>query len=307
MIRAEHLTRRFGERMAVDDLSFQARPGEILGLLGPNGGGKTTTIRMLAGIIAPTSGAASVAGVDPACEPERAHEKIGLLTEAPGFYERLSAARNLAYFAGFYQGLDVRRSVERCLSAMSLLDRAQDRVGTFSNGMKQRLALARTLLHDPPILFLDEPTAGLDPQVAKHLRDLIIRLRSAGRTILLSTHNLAEAEALCDRIAILRTRLVALGTAQELRQQHFAPQVRVRVGNLSDKLVTALSREPIVESASRNHEDPTMLQVRLHDLSRDRAALVSRLVALGADVLDVRVEEQSLEDAYLKLVQEEEE
>jgi ABC-2 type transport system ATP-binding protein len=306
VIHAEHLTRRFGERVAVEDLTFEAQSGEILGLLGPNGGGKTTTIRMLAGIIAPTSGGASVAEIDPAAEPERVHEKIGLLTEAPGFYERLSAARNLAYFAGFYPGLDVPVSVERSLQVMGLLDRAHDRVGTFSKGMKQRLALARTLLHDPPILFLDEPTAGLDPEAAKDLRDLIVKLKGVGRTILLSTHNLAEAEALCDRIAILRTRLIALDTGQALRERHFAPHVRVRLGNLTDDLALAVAHEPFVEAASRSPDDNSTLLVNLRDTARDRSALVSRLVVLGAEVLDVHVEERSLEDVYLSLVREEE-
>ncbi|MBE0636311.1 ABC transporter ATP-binding protein, partial [Candidatus Bipolaricaulota bacterium] len=138
MIQADQLTRCFGKRVAVEALTFEAHPGEILGLLGPNGAGKTTTLRMLAGIIAPTSGTASVAGIDPARHPEKAHEHIGLLTESSGFYERLSAARNLAYFAGFYPGLDVQASVQSSLQTMGLLDRANDKVGTFSKGMKQR-------------------------------------------------------------------------------------------------------------------------------------------------------------------------
>lgn len=304
MIRADHLTRRFGKRTAVEDLTFEARPGEILGLLGPNGAGKTTTIRMLAGIIAPTSGTASVAGIDPARNPEQVHERIGLLTETPGFYERLSATRNLAYFAGFYPGLDGPKSVRASLRTMGLLDRANDKVGTFSKGMKQRLALARTLLHEPEVLFLDEPTAGLDPEAAKNLRVLILRLKGEGRTILLSTHNLSEAEALCDRIAVFQTRLVAIDTGQALRERQFVPLVRVRINNLTDELVAAVSQETFVSEASRKPEDLSTLIVRLRDIDRDRPLLVSRLVALGAEVLEVREDERSLEDVYLSLVRE---
>ncbi|MDD5646400.1 MAG: ABC transporter ATP-binding protein, partial [Candidatus Bipolaricaulis sp.] len=190
LLAAHDLSKRFRDRVAVDGLNFTVEQGEIVGLLGPNGAGKTTTLRMLAGIIGPTSGTATVDGVDPAREPEKVHESIGFLTETPGFYERLSAERNLAYFAGFYEGIDAKIAARRELARMDLADRASDRVGTFSKGMKQRLALARVLLHAPRILFLDEPTAGLDPEAARDLRDLIVALRADGCTVLLSTHNL---------------------------------------------------------------------------------------------------------------------
>jgi len=210
IVRAEELTRRFGSRLAVDRVSLDVGRQEIIGLLGPNGAGKTTIVRMLAGIIAPSSGRATVAGIDPAREPERLHEAIGLLTESPGFYDRLSAERNLRYFAGFYPVSDPARRTAVYLDRMGLLDRRRDRVGTFSKGMRQRLALARALVHEPDLLFLDEPTAGLDPEAARALRELIAELRGEGRTIVLSTHNLAEAELLCDRVAVLRTRLIAI-------------------------------------------------------------------------------------------------
>ncbi|MBN1858132.1 ABC transporter ATP-binding protein [Candidatus Bipolaricaulota bacterium] len=305
MIRAEGLTRAFGKRLVVDDLTFEAQPGGILGLLGPNGAGKTTTIRMLAGIIASTSGAATVAGIDPAQFPEQVHEHIGLLTESPGFYERLSAARNLAYFAGFYPGLDVAHAVRKSLQTMELADRADDKVGTFSKGMKQKLALARTLLHEPEVLFLDEPTSGLDPEAAKNLRELILRLKGEGRTILLSTHNLSEAEAICDRIAVFRTRLIAIDTPQALRDQQFTPHVRVEIHNLTDALIASISAEAFVGEAWRDSKTPSTMIVRLHDIERDRPALVSRLVALGAEVLGVEEDNRSLEDVYLSLVREE--
>jgi ABC-2 type transport system ATP-binding protein len=305
MIRANGLSRMFGKRVAVEDLTFEAQPGEILGLLGPNGAGKTTTIRMLAGIIAPTSGTASVVGIDPALYPEQVHEHVGLLTESPGFYERLSATRNLAYFAGFYPDLDVPNVVRASLQTMGLLDRANDKVGTFSKGMKQRLALARTLLHEPGVLFLDEPTAGLDPEAAKSLRELILRLKGEGRTILLSTHNLAEAEAICDRIAVFQTRLIAIDTPQALRDRQFVPHVRVEIHNLTDALIASICAEAFVSEAWRDPKAPSTLNVRLHDIDRDRPTLVSRLVALGAEVLGVQEDKRSLEDVYFSLVKEE--
>ena len=305
MIRVKGLTRAFGKRLAVEALTFDAHPGEILGLLGPNGAGKTTTIRMLAGIIAPTSGTASIAGIDPAQYPERVHEHVGLLTEAPGFYERLSAARNLAYFAGFYPNLDVAHAVQKSLQAMGLMDRANDKVGTFSKGMKQKLALARTLLHEPEALILDEPTSGLDPEAAKNLRELILRLKVEGRTILLSTHNLSETEEICDRIAVFQTRLIAIGTPQALRDRQFAPHVRVEINNLTAELIASISAEAFVSEAWRDPKNPSALIVRLHDIERDRSVLVSRLVALGAEVLEVQEDNRSLEDVYLSLVKEE--
>jgi len=305
MIRADRLTRTFGKRLAVEELTFEAQPGEILGLLGPNGAGKTTTIRMLAGIIASTSGTASVAGIDPFQYPERVHEHVGLLTESPGFYEKLSAARNLAYFAGFYPGLDVAHAVRTILQTMGLLDRANDKVGTFSKGMKQRLALARTLLHEPEVLFLDEPTAGLDPEAAKSLRELILRLKGEGRTILLSTHNLSEAEAICDRIAVFQTRLIAIDTPQALRDRQFVPHVRVEIHNLTDALIDSICAEAFVSEAWRDSKNPSTLIVRLRDIDQDRPMLVSRLVALGAEVLGVQEDKRSLEDVYLSLVTEE--
>jgi ABC-2 type transport system ATP-binding protein len=176
---------------------------------------------MLTGIIAPTSGYAVVAGRRTDREVEELHELIGLLPEAPGFYERLSAQRNLEYFAGFYSNLQVSAQVDKYLKLMGLWERRDDRVGTFSKGMKQRLALARALLHEPKVLFLDEPTAGLDPEAAREVRELILKLREEGRTILLPTHNLSEAEELCDRIAVLRTRMVALATPEGLRRRLF--------------------------------------------------------------------------------------
>jgi ABC-2 type transport system ATP-binding protein len=171
--------------------------------------------------------------------------------------------------------------------------------------MKQKLALARTLLHQPKVLFLDEPTSGLDPEAAKNLRELILKLKGEGRTILLSTHNLTEAESICDRIGVFQTRLVALDTTEALRDRQFAPQVRVEIRNLTSELIAAISAEGFVNTASRDIQDPSTLIVSLQDIDRDRPKLVSRLVELEAEILQIRQDERSLEDVYLSLVREE--
>ncbi len=302
MIETEKLTRKFGARTAVEGLTLRVNAGEILGFLGPNGAGKTTTIRMLAGIIAPTSGQAMVAGIRPDQEPERLHEVIGLLPEAPGFYERLSARRNLQYFASFYSNRDIAIKVEKYLALMGLLDRRDDRVASFSKGMKQRLALARALLHEPKVLFLDEPTAGLDPEVAREFRDVIKDLSGEGRTIFLSTHNLAEAEQLSQRIAVVRTQLVALDTPAALRQRQFKRSIAVQLESVSDDLLEAVRGFPFVQDVQRQEN---RLAVALSDPDRDRPELVQRLVAAGARVLEISEEKRSLEEVYLSLVQEE--
>jgi len=302
MIETEKLTRKFGKRTAVEGLTLKVEAGEILGFLGPNGAGKTTTIRMLAGIIAPTSGHAMVAGIRPDQEPERLHEVIGLLPEAPGFYERLSARRNLQYFASFYSNRDIATQAEKYLALMGLQDRRDDRVASFSKGMKQRLALARALLHEPKILFLDEPTAGLDPEVAREFRDVIKDLSGEGRTIFLSTHNLAEAEQLSQRIAVVRTQLIALDTPETLRQRQFKRSIVVQLESVSDNLLEEVRDFPFVQGVQRQEN---RLAVVLTDPDRDRPELVQRLVESGARILEITEEKRSLEEVYLSLVQEE--
>jgi ABC-2 type transport system ATP-binding protein len=304
LIHTESLSRRFADRTAVDRLSFDVQAGEIVGLLGPNGAGKTTTIRMLAGMIAPSSGTARVGGHDPSGEPERVHEIIGLLTESPGFYERLTAEQNLTYFARFYERVDVPSAVVRSLDRIGLSERRRDRVGTFSKGMKQRLALARALLHGPRILFLDEPTAGLDPEAARDLRALIVELSAERRTILLCTHNLTEAEEICGRIAIFRTQLIALGTPGALRDERFRPMVRVRLATRSSGLVATLRELPFVQEIETKG-DEEILCVRLDDIDRDRPRLVARIVELDGEILEVAEDRKTLEDVYLDLVREE--
>jgi ABC-2 type transport system ATP-binding protein len=302
VIDVQNLTRKFGEITAVENLTFQVSEGEVLGFLGPNGAGKTTTIRILAGIIAPGSGSATVAGCRIPADSERLHESIGMLTESPGFYGRLSAAFNLRYFAGFYNNIDVEARVEKYLKAMELWDRRNSRVDTFSKGMKHRLALARALLHEPRVLFLDEPTAGLDPEAAREVRELIKRLSSEGRTIFLSTHNLAEAEELCHRISIIKTRLLALDTSRNLRDRFFRKQVIVRVQNLTPPMAEAAGKLPFVKDVQATDD---RLVVEMLEPGQNRPELVQAVMNAGGRILEVFENKQPLEDVYLKLVHEE--
>jgi len=298
-IRVDRLSRSYGRRPGIEEITFSVEPGEIVGLLGPNGAGKTTTLRVLAGIIAPTSGTASVAGI-PLSEPERLHQAVGLLPEAPGFYERATAWRNLVYFARFYEGIRAPERVEACLRRFDLWERRDDRVASYSRGMKLRLALARALVHEPPVLLLDEPTAGLDPEAARDVRDLIRSLAREGRVILLSTHNLTEAEELCARVALIRTRLLAYGPPLGLREGAAAPVVVVRLEGPA-AVPSDLAALPFVRSA---RVDGDHLRVELVS-ETDRPALVEALVRAGARVLEVTEERPSLEAAYLELVHDE--
>ena len=301
IIEAHNLSKRFGDITAVEDLSLEVAEGEVLGFLGPNGAGKTTTIRILAGIIAPTSGYARIADQRTDGEIEQLHEVIGLLTETPGFYDKLSAKRNLEYFAGFYDKLDVNAQVEKYLKLMGLWERRQSRVGTFSKGMKQRLALARALLHEPKILFLDEPTAGLDPEVAQEVRNLIKQLSNEGRTIFLSTHDLTEAEQLCNRIAVIRTRLLALDTGQNLHHRFFRREVIIRLENPAITILEAVKKLEFLEDIE---EEDNQLILGLNQPERNRPELVKTIVDAGGRILEVSEREHPLEEIYLKLIRE---
>jgi ABC-2 type transport system ATP-binding protein len=295
------LTKNFGETRAVDELELEVSRGEVLGLLGPNGAGKTTTVRMLAGMISPSEGGATVLDLDPAREPERLHERLGLLTETPGFYERLTARRNLGYFARFYDGVAVGEQIDKYLELLELDERADDRVGEFSKGMKQRLALARALLHEPELLFLDEPTAALDPEAARDVRRLIEKLRGEGRTILLCTHNLDEAERLCDRIALFNTRLVTVDEPEHLRRRLFKRQVLVELAGGTAEVAAGLEQRPFVRNLQRDGE---RLIVELADIDADKPALARAVVEAGGKLVEFREDEHSLEEVYLTLLEE---
>jgi ABC-2 type transport system ATP-binding protein len=301
-IESYNLTRKFADFTAVDNLNLAVEKGEVLGFLGPNGAGKTTTIRMLSGIIGPTSGYAIIAGQRTDGSIEKLHEVIGLLTETPGFYNRLSAYRNLEYYAGFYEKIDIAVQVEKYLKIMGLWEHRGDPVGAFSKGMKQRLALARALLHEPGVLFLDEPTAGLDPEASGEVRKLIKDLSIEGRTIFLSTHNLTEAEQLCKRIAVFRTHLIALDTPEKLRANLFSRRVVIRLENAVDNFPGILGNLPFVKSIK---QDGKQLIVELRDTEKELPDLVQNVVQNGGRVIEVTEQHHSLEEIYLSLVREE--
>jgi len=303
IIETSNLTKTFGPLVAVEDLTLAVEPGEVLGFLGPNGAGKTSTVRMLSGMIAPTRGSAVVAGLRSDHDVERLHEVIGLLTETPGFYERLSARRNLQFFARFYPHVDAGARVDDYLKTMGLWERRDDKVGNFSKGMKQRLALARALLHGPQVLFLDEPTAGLDPEAAREVRQLIVRLKEEGRTIFLCTHNLEEAEALCHRIAVFRTRLIALDAPANLRNRLFQRQVVVELEAPDRRVVDAVQTLGFVRAVE---QEGAALVVELTDFDRNRPALVECIVSAGGRIQSVFEKKHSLEEIYLTLLREEE-
>ena len=304
MIRTEGLTRVFDGHTAVEGLDLEVREGEVFGFLGPNGAGKTTTIRMLACLIAPTRGRAWVNGHSVAAEPDAVRASVGILTESPGLYDRLSAERNLDIFARLYGLSEERRKaqIKRYLQLLDLWDQRDRPVGGFSKGMRQKLALVRALLHEPPVLFLDEPTAALDPQAAKTVRDFIAELSREGRTIFLCTHNLDEAERLCGRIAVLRTRLIALDTPENLRRRLFGRRTVVRIRNLTPEMAVAVRALPFVQGVE---ESDGQLTVDLADPEAQNPLLVRRLVGLGAEVQYVTELRHSLEEVYLTLMEEE--
>ena len=305
MIAARGLTRVFDGTVAVEHLSFDVPDGKLCALLGPNGAGKTTTVRMLLGLIGPTAGTARVAGHVLGSGPNAncaLRAACGLLTETPGFYERASAWENLLFFGRLYGLADgvLKPRLEHYLRMMELWDRREGRVGEFSKGMKQRLAIIRALFHDPKVVFLDEPTSGLDPEAALAVRDLILRLKAEGRTILVCTHNLDEAERLADLVGILRRRLLAFGTLDELRAgTGNGRAVRVRLVGLAADHAGALAALPGIHAVT---PVATTLTLHVDDLATVVPLLVARLVERGAAVLEVRPEAESLERVYLQCV-----
>ncbi|MHB1490409.1 MAG: ABC transporter ATP-binding protein [Cellulomonas sp.] len=299
----EHLTKHFGDRVAFEDVSFTVGYGEVFGFLGPNGAGKTTTVRTLGTLIAPTSGTAVVAGLPltPA-NGQEIRRKISIMPEVPGLYTRLTVAENLELVAGLYELSEPGRRITRALEAVSLVDRAGDTCGSLSKGLRQRVGLARALLNDPTVLFLDEPTAGLDPVAAREVHELIDVLRARGVTIFLTTHRLEEAERLCDRVAILNTTLRTIGRPAELRAQLFSQTLAVRLRSPLADPDRAFAALPDVTAWQANGDAGYLLTVS--DPDSAAPGVTRALVAAGAEVLSVAESRHSLEDVYLELVDE---
>jgi ABC-2 type transport system ATP-binding protein len=305
-ISVRNLGKRFGDRVAFEDVSFDIGYGEVFGFLGPNGAGKTTTVRTLGTLIAPTTGSATVAGI-PLTPGNGAEirQRISIMPESPGLYLRLTVAENLECFADLYQAPDPKDRIDRAMRAVGVADRAHDACGSLSKGLRQRVALARALLSDPEILFLDEPTAGLDPVAARDVHELIDELRRSGVTIFLTTHRLEEAERLCDRVAILNTRLRTIGRPDELRDQLFARTLRVSTASPLPDPGRVFDGVPAVGGW---HADGKASYVLLVSDPADAAPAATRaLVAAGADVLSIGESRHSLEDVYLELIGKDEE
>jgi ABC-2 type transport system ATP-binding protein len=300
MLRATRLVRRFGPRLAVDNVEFAVEPGEIFGLLGPNGAGKTTTLRMLAGLIVPTTGEVLVDGtrMDRASS-QRLRGRIGLLTESPGLWEALSVEQNLSVYGQLF-GVDrLGAGIEEVLRRFDLWDRRSDRASQLSKGMKQKLALARTLLHDPDIVLLDEPTANLDPSTARDVRELLRELKARGRAIVISTHNLDEVERLADRVALIATRLIAIGKPAALRQELFGQRLRVRLSApLSGAARASLDTLGLAPASS----DGPVLTFDVADPDEAAPRIVRALVVAGAGVRELAEEKPALEEVYLRLL-----
>jgi ABC-2 type transport system ATP-binding protein len=297
VLSASHLTRQFGDRVAVEDVSFDLRPGEVFGLLGPNGGGKTTTLRMIAGLIGPTSGEVRLDGeaVDRRTSA-RLRRRIGFLTEAPGLWDQFTVRQNLMVYARLHELEPAARVVDESMELFGLRDRAADSAATLSKGLKQRVALARALLHRPSIILLDEPTSGLDPESALGVRALIKTLRGENRSVVVSTHNLDEVERIADRVAVLRRRLLAVDTPTALRQRLFGTRLRIVLGQPAAPFAETLGAGPACSA------DGSTLSVDLARTTETTPTLVRRLVEAGADIHLVAPEEPPLEEIYLKLI-----
>jgi ABC-2 type transport system ATP-binding protein len=302
VISAQAITRRFGDRVAVEDVTFEVRGGEVFGLLGPNGAGKTTTLRMLAGLIPPTSGAVSVFGqAFTRANGAALRSRIGFLTETPGLWEHLTVEDNLLVYARLFGIARPDLAVERVLRPFELWDRRADRVALLSKGMKQKLALARALVHDPEVVLLDEPTANLDPQTSRTVRDLLLDLRGKGRAIVVSTHNLDEAERLSDRVGLVSRTLIAVGEPAALRREVFGRRLRVRLAGTSP----ALADLAAIAARAGGHDvriDGSDLSMVLDRPDTGAPGVVRALVEGGAEIRAVFDEEPALEDVYLKLL-----
>ncbi len=301
MIILEELTKRFDDLTAVDHISLKVGEGEVLALLGPNGAGKTTTVRMLAAILRPTEGRAEIAGYDTVRQAREVRQRVGVLTEAPGLYLRMTGREYLTFF-GRVRGLKetlLRRRIEALAEQFQMAPALDRRLGTYSKGMRQKIALMRTLIHEPPVLLLDEPTSAMDPGSARLVREAIHRLRDGKRAIVICTHNLPEAEALADRIVIInRGRVLVQGTPRELKDRLLgAPPLRLTVGRTVDMTLLTLV------GAFGQVLDYGRYWVRLRmSLKAPRSALIRALVKAGWPVEGLAEEPRSLETLYLQVV-----
>ena len=300
IIVTKNLTRVFGETLAVNQLSLEVNRGEVFGLLGPNGAGKTTTVRMLAALLSPTDGEAWVAGHQVGVEDQEIRQKIGLLPEAPGLYDALTAEQNLAFYGEMYDVENTQERIKRYLELLGLWHRRYEPVGTFSKGMRQKLAIARALLHEPEVLFLDEPTSSLDPEASRLVREFVAELRGEGRTIILTTHNLEEADRLCDRVAVISSHLLALDAPKELRRKLFGRKVVFHLAEATQRQAEALQQFDFVTECQVLDKK---LLVSVEDPEIHNPRLIQALVENGAEIQFVGELRRRLEDVYLELME----
>ena len=303
LIHAENLTKRFERHTAVANLNLQVHHGEVLGFLGPNGAGKTTTVRMLTSILRPTAGRASVAGLDVVREARQVRALVGHLTEFPGLYLRMKARDYLDFYGELYGMTRVHRRarIDELLTQFGIADAGHRRLSEFSKGMRQKVALIRSMLNSPRVLFLDEPTSAMDPHSAKQVRDAVAQLRGRGHTVFLCTHNLFEAESLADRIAMIRRgTLIALGAPQELKPRFLgAPLIEIQLAKRLDQPWAAFVEKEHVEEFGERY-----LRYRTDTPQTTNPRLIQKLNVAGAEIVTVSETPQSLEQVYLKLVEE---
>ncbi len=306
MITVKGLTKKFGPLIAVEDISFTIEDSEILGFLGPNGAGKTTTIRMLASLISPTSGTIDIDGRDPAADGAYIRSITGLLTESPGLYEKISAYENLMYFSSFYSISEHKKkaNIEKYLSMFGLWERKDDPAGTYSKGMKQKLALCRALIHEPKILLLDEPTAGLDPESAHMVRSFIEGLKQEKTTVFLCTHNLNEASSLSDRVCFIKRKIIKIASLAELQEQGKDKRIElVFKDNAAGYRDLLINIEPV-----RNVEiNDNRATISVEDPVRSNPLIIKELIKNNIDILYINEIRASLEDIYLELIRDGEE
>lgn len=302
MIETENLTKKFGDLTAVDNLTLHVNDGEVFGFLGPNGAGKTTTVRMLCCLISKTSGKARIGDYDVGIEADslKIRKFIGLVPDNVGLYDDLSAYDNLDFYGKLYDCTEAQRkeNIARFLKMLGLWEKKDVAAGAFSKGMKQKLAIARAIIHEPQILFMDEPTANLDPESSKTVRDFILELKKEKKTIFLNTHNLDEAQRICDRIGILNTRLMAIGTPEELEKSVQGRKTVIQLEQAGDAIIAALRKLPLRNLVI----DGNKLTIDVTDPEKENVAIVDTIVGAGGHVQSVAVVGSTLEDAYLKLV-----
>lgn len=305
MIETENLTRKFGDLVAVDNLTLKVDEGEVFGFLGPNAAGKTTTVRMLCCLISKTSGKARIGSFEVDSEKDclEIRKMVGLLPENVGLYDNLSAYKNLDFYGKLYEVPANKRqtNIERLLRLLGIWERRDDAVGTFSKGTKQKIAIARALIHEPQVLFLDEPTANLDPEASKTVRDFILELKKEKRTIFMNTHNLDEAGRICDRIAILKTKLIAVGSPEELERGTSARKTVIHLESINDVILAAVDRLKVVKNVRASDNK---LIIDLDNPEKDNPQLVRAVVNAGGNIRYVTELRSSLEDVYLKLIRE---